>query len=140
MTWINLFAVILVLGYALWVTYRGWRLFRNLLQATTISDVLKSILDQHHFYFIQGVGSCIALFLFLGIKALVLLFTSSQATILNPFVFGSFASRFLPGKLGCVGVTLLVISLVCLYQHVKSKHYLHVLYAFRSQLGLTEAG
>jgi len=33
-----------------------------------------------------------------------------------------------------------VISLVCFYQHVKSKHYLHVLYAFRNQLGLTEAG
>ena len=57
MTWINLFAVILVLGYTLWITYRGWRLFRNLLHASTISDVLKSILEQHHFYFIQGVGS-----------------------------------------------------------------------------------
>jgi hypothetical protein len=139
MRWIHLFAVILVLGYALWITYRGWRLFRNLLHATTIGDVLKNILEQHHFYFIQGVGSFIALILFLGIKALVLLFTPSEATVFNPFVFGSFANRFLPGKLGCLGVALMVISLVCFYQHVKSKHYLHVLYAFRNQLGLTEA-
>jgi hypothetical protein len=140
MTWINLFAAILVLGYTLWITYRGWRLFRNLLHASTISDVLKSILEQHHFYFIQGVGSCIALILFLGIKALVLLIKPAEATVFNPVVFGSFANRFLPGKLGCVGVALMVISLVCLYQHVKSKHYLHVLYAFRSQLGLPESG
>ena len=140
MTWINLFAVILVFGYTLWITYRGWRLFRNLLNASTISDVLKNILEQHHFYFIQGVGSFIALILFLGIKALVLIFTPSEATVFNTVVFGSFANRFLPGKLGCLGVTLMVISLVCFYQHVKSKHYLHVLYAFRNQLGLTEAG
>ena len=140
MTWISLFAVILVLGYTLWITYRGWQLFRNLLHASTISDVLKSILEQHHFYFIQGVGSLIALILFLGIKALVLLFTPSEATVFNTVVFGSFANRFLPGKLGCLGVTLMVISLVCFYQHVKSKHYLHVLYAFRNQLGLTESG
>jgi len=139
MRWINLFAVILVLGYTLWVTYRGWRLFRNLLHATTISGVLKNILEQHRFYFIQGVGSFIALIVFLGIKALVLLFTPSEATVFNPVIFGSFANRFLPGKLGCLGVALMVISLVCFYQHVKSKHYLHVLYAFRNQLGLTEA-
>jgi hypothetical protein len=139
MRWFNLFSVIMVLGYALWITYRGWRLFRNLLHATTVSDVLKNILEQHHFYFIQGVGSFIALILFLGLKALVLLFTPLEATVFNTFVFGSFANRFLPGKLGCLGVALLVISLVCFYQHVKSKHYLHVLYAFRNQLGLTEA-
>jgi len=140
MSWINLFAVVLVLGYTLWITYRGWRLFRGLLNASTISDVLKNILEQHHFYFIQGVGSFIALILFLGIKALVLLFTPSEATIFNTVVFGSFANRFLPGKLGCLGVTLMVISLVCFYQHIKSKHYLHVLYAFRNQLGLAESG
>jgi hypothetical protein len=139
MRWFNLFSVIMVLGYALWITYRGWRLFRNLLHATTVSDVLKNILEQHHFYFIQGVGSFIALILFLGLKALVLLFTPLEATVFNTFVFGSFVNRFLPGKLGCLGVALLVISLVCFYQHVKSKHYLHVLYAFRNQLGLTEA-
>jgi len=140
MTWINLFAVSLVLGYALWITCRGWRLFRNLLHATTVSDVLKNILDQHRFYFIHGAASFIALLAFLGLRALVLLFTASEATAFNPFVFGSFANRFLPGKLGCLGVALMVISLVCFYQHVKSKHYLHVLYAFRNQLGLTEAG
>src|SRR5664280_3150604 len=92
MTWINLSAVILVLGYALWITYRGWRLFRNLLHATTISDVLKNILEQHHFYFIQGAGSFVALILFLGIKALFLLFKPSEATVFNPVVFGSFAN------------------------------------------------
>ena len=140
MNWITLSAVTLVLGYALWLTYRGWRLFRNLLHAATVSDVLKSILEQHHFYFIQGVGSFIALILFLGIKGLVLLIMPSEATVFNTVVFGSFANRFLPGKLGCLGVALMVISLVCFYQHVKSKHYLHVLYAFRNQLGLTEAG
>ena len=140
MTWINLFAVSLVLGYTLWITCRGWRLFRNLLHASTISDVLKSILEQHHFYFIQGMGSFIALILFLGIKTLILLIMPSEAAVFNPVIFGSFANRFLPGKLGCLGVALMVISLVCFYQHVKSKHYLHVLYAFRNQLGLTEAG
>jgi hypothetical protein len=97
-------------------------------------------LEQHHFYFIQGAGSFIALILFLGIKALVLLFKPSEATVFNTVVFGSYANRFLPGKLGCLGVALMVISLMCFYQHVKSKHYLHVLYAFRNQLGLTEPG
>jgi TRAP-type C4-dicarboxylate transport system permease small subunit len=140
MTWINLFAVILVLGYALWVTYRGWRLFRNLLHATTISDVLKNILEQHHFYFIQGVGSFVALILFLGLKVLALLITPSGAAFFNTFIFGSFANRFLPGKLGCLGIALTVISLICFYQHVKNKHYLHVLHAFRNQLGLSETG
>jgi hypothetical protein len=44
-------------------------------------------LEQHHFYFIQGVGSCLALILFLGIKALVLLIKPSEATVFNPVVF-----------------------------------------------------
>jgi hypothetical protein len=139
MMWVNFFAISLVLGYALWVIYHGWRLFRNLLNATAIGEVLKIILEQHHFYFIQGVASLIALTVFLGIKALALLFTPTETTMFNPFIFGSFANQFLPGKLGCLGVVLMVISLVCFYQHVKSRHYLHVLYAFRNQLGLTEA-
>src|ERR1700690_2050340 len=105
MTWINPFVIILVLGYTLWVACRGWRLFRNLVHATTVNDGLKNILEQHHFYFIQGVGSFLALILFLGIKALVLLFTPSEAAVFNPVVFGSFANRFLPGKLGCLGAT-----------------------------------
>jgi hypothetical protein len=136
MSWINLLAVVVVLGYTGWVVYRGWRLFQNLLNATTISDVLKIILEQHRFYFIQGAGSAIALVAFLGLRALTLLFTSSEAAVFNPFIFGSFGSRFLLGKLGCLGVVLVVISLVCFYQYIKSKHYLHVLYAFRNQLGL----
>ena len=140
MTWINIFAVILVLSYTLWITYHGWRLFRNLLHATTFRAVLKNLLGWCFFSFLLGVGSFIALILFLGIKTLVLLFTPSEATVFNTVVFGSFANRFLPGKLGCLGVTLLVISLVCFYQHIKSKHYLHVLYAFRNQLGLAESG
>jgi hypothetical protein len=138
MMWFSLFAVIVVLGYTLWITYHGWRLFRDLLHASTISDVLKSILEQHHFYLIQGVISLIALTVFLGIKALALLFKSSDTTVFNTVIFGSFTNRFLPGKLGCLGIVLLVISLVCFYQHIKSKHYLHVLYAFRNQLGLPE--
>jgi hypothetical protein len=136
MSWISLFAVVLVLGYASGVAYRGWRLFRNLLNATTISDVLKFILEQHRFYFIQTVGSACALMVFLGLRALTLLFTASEAAAFNPLLFGSFSSQFLPGKLGVLGLVLMGISLVCFYQHVKSRHYLHVLYAFRNQLGL----
>lgn len=139
MNWLDLFAIIPVLGHTLWLAGRGWRLFKSLLNANTISDVLKSILEQHHFYFVQGVGSFAALVLFLGVKSLFLLIAPAEETILNPVVFGSFASRFLPGKLGCVGMVLLVISIVCFYQHIKCKHYLHVLYAFRNQLGLTES-
>jgi hypothetical protein len=140
MTWINLCAVIAVLGYPLWIVYRGRRLFNNLLHAGAPSDVLKGVLEQHHFYFTHGVTSLIALILFLGIKALALLFKSSEPTVLGAIIFGSFNSRFLPGKLGCLGVILLVISLVCFYQHIKNKHYLHVLYAFRNQLNLPEPG
>jgi hypothetical protein len=140
MIWLSLSAVVLALGYALWIVYRGRRFFRNLLQASSPSDVLKGVLEQHHFYFTQGMGSLIALLVFLGIKTVALLFRSSEATVLNTVVFGSFTNRFLPGKLGCLGVVLLVISLGCFYQHLKSKHYLHVLYAFRNQLGLTETG
>jgi hypothetical protein len=140
MMWFNFFAVSLVLGYALWVVYRGWRLFRNLLNATAVSEVLNIILEQHRFYFFHGVASLIALTVFLGIKVLVQLFTPTETTVFNPLIFGSFANQFLPGKLGCLGVVLLVISLVCFYQHLKNRHYLHVLYAFRNQLGLAEAG
>jgi hypothetical protein len=140
MSWISFIAVVLILGYAGWVFYRGLRLFRNLLNATTISDVLRIILEQHHFYFLQAAGSAIALMVFLGLRALTLLFASSEAAVFNPFIFGSFATQFLLGKLGCLGVLLMVISLVSFYQYIKSKHYLHVLYAFRNQLGLEEAG
>jgi len=73
-------------------------------------------------------------------QALVLLIKPSEATVFNPVVFGSFANRFPARQIGLRGVALMVISLVCFYQHVKSKHYLHVLYAFRNQLGLTESG
>ena len=98
MSWINLFAVILVLGYALWITCRGWRLFRNLLHATTVSDVLKNILEQHRFYFVQGVGSFIALVLFLGIKALVLLFTPSKQPCLTPLFLAASRAGFCPAN------------------------------------------
>jgi hypothetical protein len=70
-------------------------------------------LEQHHFYFIQGIGSLIGLDLFLGIKALLLLFKLPEPTAFTTFAFGDFASRFLIVKLGCLGVVLMVISLVC---------------------------
>jgi hypothetical protein len=139
MIWINLTVVILVFGYAQWLFYQGRRFFRELSRTDAADEVLKKILEQYHFYFIQSIGSLIGLALFLGIKALLLLFKLPEPTAFTTFAFGDFASRFLIVKLGCLGFVLMVISLVCLYQHVKSKHYLDVLYALRDPLGLGKA-
>jgi hypothetical protein len=76
--------------------------------------------------------------LFLGIKALLLLFKLPEPTAFTAFTFGDFTSRFLIVKLGCLGVGLMVIFLGCLYQYMKSKHYLDVLYALRDPLGLPD--
>ena len=136
MIWTKLSIVVLALGYVLWVVWRGRRLFRGLTRADTAGDVLKNVMEQRRFYFIQGMSSTIVLSVFLGVKALVLFFKPSPATIFGTIVFGDFANRFLLGKLGLLGLVLLAIPLVCFYQHIKSKHYLDVLYTFRSQLEL----
>jgi len=136
MTWINLLAVVLVSGYAQWLVYRGWRFSRDLSHTTAAAQVLKIVLEQRNFYFIQGIGGLIALTLFLGIKALLLLFRLPEAMTFTTFVFGDFASRFLIVKLGCLGAGLFATSVACLYQCIKSKHYFDVLYALRDQLEL----
>ena len=139
MIWINLTVVVLVLGYAQWLFYRGRRFIHELSHTAAAGEVLKNVQEQHRFYFIHGIGSLIGLALFLGVKSLLLLFKLPEPTALTTFAFGDFASRFLIVKLGCLGFVLMVISLVCLYQHVKSKHYLDVLYALRDPLGLGKA-
>jgi hypothetical protein len=140
MIWINLTVVILVLGYAQWLFYRGRRFIQDLSHTGAAGEVLKIVREQHRFYFIHGLGSLIGLALFLGIKALLLLFKLAEPTAFTIFTFGSFTSRFLFVKLGCLGVVLMAILLGCLYQYVKSKHYLDVIYALREPLGLGEAG
>ncbi len=139
MIWINLTVVILVLGYAQWLFYRGRRFIQELSHTGAAGEVLKIVQAQHRFYFIHGLGSLIGLALFLGIKALLLLFKLSEPTAFTAFTFGDFSSRFLIVKLGCLGVVPTAIFLGCLYQYLKSKHYLDVIYALRDPLGLGEA-
>ena len=136
MIWLDLFAAVLISGYAQWLLYRGWRYFRELSRATNAEDVLQNVMEQRRFYLIQGIGSLSGLVLFLGIKALLLLLKLSETTAFTAFVFGDFASRFLIVKLGCLGVVLLVASVTCFYQFIKSQHYFDVLYALRDVLGL----
>jgi hypothetical protein len=138
MIWINLIVVILVLGYAQWLFYRGRRFIHDLSHAVAAGEVLKNVQEQHRFYFIQGGGSLTGLALFLGVKFLLLLFKLPEPTAFTTFTFGDFASRFLIVKLGCLGVVPMAIVLGCLYQYLKSKHYLDVLYALRDPLGLGE--
>jgi len=140
MIWINLAVVILVLGYAQWLFYRGRRFVQELSHAAAAGEVLKNVQEQHRFYFIHGCGSLTGLALFLGIKSLLLLFKLPEPTAFTAFTFGDFASRFLIVKLGCLGVVPAAIFLGCLYQYMKSKHYLDVIYALRDPLGLEEAG
>jgi len=65
------------------------------------------------FLFIHGIGSLIGLVLFLGIKALLLIFKLPEPTAFTIFAFGDFTSRFLIVKSGCLGVMLMVIFLGC---------------------------
>ncbi|HTY87952.1 MAG TPA: hypothetical protein VMB80_10845 [Candidatus Acidoferrum sp.] len=136
MIWLNLFAAVLISGYAQWLFYRGWRYFRDLSGAANAEQVLKNVMEQRRFYLIQGVTSLAALVLVLGIKALLLFFNLPEASAFTVFVFGDFASRFLIVKLGCVGVVLVLAAVICFYQFIKSQHYLDVLYALRDVLGL----
>jgi uncharacterized membrane protein len=138
MIWVNLTVVILVLGYAQWLFYRGRRFIQDLSHTGAAGEVLKNVQEQHRFYFLHGLGSLIGVALFLGIKALLLLFKLPETTAFTAFAFGDFAGRFLIVKLGCLGVVLMVIFLGCLYQYLKSKHYLDVLYALRDPLGLPD--
>jgi len=140
MIWINLTVVILVLGYAQWLFYRGRRFVHDLSHTGAAREVLKIVQAQHRFYFIHGLGSLIGLATFLGVKSLLLLFKLPELMAFTAFTFGDFASRFLIIKLGCLGLVLMVIFLGCLYLYVKSKHYLDVIYALRDPLGLGEAG
>jgi hypothetical protein len=130
----------LVLGYAQWLFYRGRRFIHDLAHAAAAGEVLKNVQEQHRFYFIHGIGSLIGVALLLGVKSLLLFFKLPEPTAFTAFAFGDFASRFLIVKLGCLGVVLMVIFLGCLYQYMKSKHYLDVIYALRDPLGLGEAG
>jgi hypothetical protein len=136
MIWINLITVVAVSAYAQWLFYRGWRFSRDLSRSAAAEEVLKTVMEQHRFYFNQAIGSVIGLTAFLGVKTLLLMFKLSESTSFTTFVFGDLGNRFMVVKLGCVGVVLLAISLVCFYQHIKSKHYLDVLYALRDVLGL----
>ncbi|MFZ0829011.1 MAG: hypothetical protein WAO02_16475 [Verrucomicrobiia bacterium] len=136
MIWLNLLAVVLVSGYVQWLLYRGWRFYRDLSRANAAEEVLKIVMEQRHFYFIQGIGGLIALTSFLGLKALLLIFKLPEPTAFTTFAFGDFASRFLIVKLGCLGTGLAVTSVACFYQCIKSNHYFEVLYALRDVLGL----
>ena len=136
MIWINLFMVVLITGYAQWLFYRGWRFFRDLSHTGAAEEVLKIVMEQRHFYFNQGIAGLIALTFFLGVKALLLVFTHPETAAITTFVFGDLGRRFLIVKLGFLGSGLLVTSGACFYQFIKSKHYFEVLYALRGALGL----
>jgi hypothetical protein len=136
MIWINLFMAVLISGYAQWLCFRGWRYFRDLSRASNAEEVLQNVLAQRRFYLAHGIGSLGALVLFLAVKVLLLLFKLAEPTAFTAFIFGDFANRFLIVKLGCLGVVLVATSVACLYQCIKCKHYLDVLYALRDVLGL----
>jgi len=97
---------------------------------------LKNVMEQRRFYARQGIGSLIALAGFLVIKGVLRLFTLPEPSAFTTFAFGDFSRRFLPVKLGCLGVGLVAIVIGCAYQWLKSKHYFDVLYALRNPLGL----
>jgi hypothetical protein len=136
MIWINLLIAVLISGYAQWLFFRGWRYHRDLSRANNAEEVLQNVLAQRHFYLTHGIGSLGALVLFLGVKALLLLFKLAEPSAFTTFIFGDFANQFLIVKLGCLGTVLAVAAGACFYQYIKSKHYFDVLYALRDVLGL----
>jgi hypothetical protein len=136
MIWVNLFTAILISGYAQWLFFRGWRYSRDLSRAANAEEVLANVMEQRRFFLIQGVGSLGALVLFLGVKALLLLFRTPEPSAFTTFVFGDFPNPYLIGKLGYLGLVLAAASVSCFYLWLKSKHYLDVLYALRDTLGL----
>jgi hypothetical protein len=136
MIWINLFTAVLISGYAQWLSFRGWRYYRDLSRANNAEEVLQNVLAQRRFYLAHGIGSLGALVLFLGVKALLLLFQLVEPTAFTTFIFGDFRNQLLIVKFGCLGVALVAASVACFYQYIKSKHYFDVLYALRDVLGL----
>jgi hypothetical protein len=136
--WINLSVVLLVSGYVLWTAYGGWRLFLGLIRAQGPDDVLKNVQERRQFYFSKGMSNLVGLAFFLGIKATLIIFKQFQKTTFSTLVFGGNPDWNPFNTFGCLGVVLIVASLVCFYHHIKSKHYLDVLYTFREQLGLAE--
>lgn len=136
MIWLNLLAVVLISGYVQWLVFRSWRFYRDLSRTAAAEEVLKIVMEQRHFYFVQAVGGVIALAAFLALKALLLLFKLSEPSAFTTFAFGDFAGRFLIVKLGCLGAGLAATSIACLYLCIKSQHYFDVLYALRDVLGL----
>jgi hypothetical protein len=136
--WINLSVVLLVSGYVLWTAYGGWRLFLDLIRAHGADDVLKNVQERRQFYFSKGMSNLVGLAFFLGIKATLMISKQFQKTTFSTLVFGGTPDWNPFNTFGCLGVVLIVASLVCFYHHIKSKHYLDVLYTFREQLGLAE--
>jgi hypothetical protein len=136
--WINLSIVILVSGYVLWTAYGGWRLFLGLIRAHGADDVLKNVQQRRQFYFAKGMSNLVGLAFFLGIKATLIISKQFEKTTFSTLVFGDDPDWNPFNTFGCLGVVLIVTSLVCFYHHIKSKHYLDVLYTFREQLGLAE--
>jgi hypothetical protein len=136
MIWVNLFTAILISGYAQWLFYRGWRYSRDLARAANAEEVLTNVMEQRRFFLVQAVGSLGALVLFLGVKALLLLFRTPEPSAFTTFVFGDFPNPYLIGKLGCLGIGLAAASIGCFYLWLKSKHYFDLLYALRDALGL----
>ncbi|MGD1088216.1 MAG: hypothetical protein ABR955_05770 [Verrucomicrobiota bacterium] len=135
--WINLSVVLLVSGYVLWTAYGGWRLFLDLIRAQSADDVLKNVQERRQYYFSKGMSNLVGLAFFLCIKATLIISKQFVPNIFSTLVFGGIPDWNPLNTFGCLGVVLISASLVCFYQHVKSKHYLDVLYTFREQLGLT---
>jgi hypothetical protein len=135
--WINLCVLALVSGYALWTAYGGWRLFLGLIRAHTADDVLKNIQERRQFYFSKGMSNLVGLAFFLGIKATLIISKQFENTTFSTLVFGGLPDWNPLNTFGSLGIVLIAASLVCFYHHIKSKHYLEVLYTFREQLGLT---
>jgi hypothetical protein len=83
------------------------------------------------------MSNLVGLAFFLCIKATLIISKQFVPNIFSTLVFGGIPDWNPLNTFGCLGVVLISASLVCFYQHVKSKHYLDVLYTFREQLGLT---
>jgi hypothetical protein len=136
--WANLTVVMLVSTYVLWTAYGGWRLFVGLIRAHSADDVLKNVQERRQFYFSKGMGNLVGLAFFLGIKATLIISKQFKESTFSTLVFGGYPDWNPFNTFGCLGIVLIVTALICFYHHVKSKHYLDVLYTFREQLGLAE--
>ncbi|HVU27307.1 MAG TPA: hypothetical protein VHG71_06170 [Verrucomicrobiae bacterium] len=137
--WINLTVATLVCGYILWTAFGGWQLFLGLLRSHSAEEILKNVQDRRRYFFSKAIGNLVALAFFIAVKAMLILFKVLEENSFSTLIFGGNVPDWNPfNTFGCLGVLLIATSLVCFYQHIKSRHYLDVLYAFREQLGLTE--